>query len=141
MYCRIAASNSGMRTLFSLGSFIHHVSLNVKDLDRSIEFYRDTLGLKLLAEPEDYPNCRLAWFQLSSGQQLHLIQSLDGGEPQAIDTRSSHLAMTVPDIEAAREFIAGLEAPTVNYYGNNTFVGQAYLVDPDGHVIEASQIR
>lgn len=133
--------DSTQDTLFSLGSFIHHVSLNVKDLDRSIEFYRDTLGFELLSEPEVYANCRLAWFRLGAGQQLHLIQNIEGGEALAIDTRRNHVAMTVPDIGVARAFISGLGGPTVNYEGNNTFAGQAYIVDPDGHVIEAAQLR
>ena len=31
---------------------IHHVSLNVSDLERSVGFYRDVLGMHLLPRPE-----------------------------------------------------------------------------------------
>ena len=49
---------------------IHHVSLPVKDLARSKQFYSEILGLTEIARPPfDFPG---AWYQVGD-RQLHLI--------------------------------------------------------------------
>ncbi len=142
--CTISSMSSEPEppSLFSSRSFIHHVSLNVKDIERSIEFYEGQLGLKRIAAPMAYPGRILAWFDLGSGQQLHLQQSVEvPGEPEAIDTRMNHFSVAVDDIEEARAFVASLGKAPMNYGGNATFVGQTFLTDPDGHILEISQPR
>src|ERR1044071_7727639 len=64
------------------------VSQPAKDLDRAIGFYRDTLGLRLIARYGD-----LAFFDLD-GVRLYLAKSADEG--------SSTLYLAVTDINGAR---------------------------------------
>ena len=56
---------------------IHHVSINVKDVDAAIEFYVGVLNLELLTRPDlGFPG---AWIQ-AGGQEIHLL-GIDSGPP------------------------------------------------------------
>ena len=50
---------------------IHHVSLNVADNERALEFYRDLLGLAELPRPDfGFPG---SWLDAGAGQQVWCI--------------------------------------------------------------------
>ena len=49
---------------------IHHVSINVKDVQESVQFYVDLLGMEQIARPDmGFPG---AWLK-SAGQEVHLL--------------------------------------------------------------------
>ena len=53
---------------------VHHVSINVTDLDQSLAFYRDTLGLKVLeSRPDDVITVDGAWLSCPDGREIHLL--------------------------------------------------------------------
>jgi catechol 2,3-dioxygenase-like lactoylglutathione lyase family enzyme len=126
---------------------IHHVSLPVRDLDRSIRFYREILGLRQIERPPfGFPG---AWFAVGdSPQQLHLIVH-DGatfrGE-QSINTRDGHFAVRVPSYRRAVEFLRSkgyredanpMDLLSLRLQPHATAgFPQAYILDPDRHVIE-----
>ena len=143
-------------------SGIHHAGLHVRDVARSVAFYRDLLGLQLLAERESradyvgeivgYPGAtiRLAWLQHADGGPiLELLQYVDpAGTP--VDTATpnpgtSHVAFTVPDILATFERLraAGIAfksaAPVAITAGANRGGYAAYFTDPDGITLELLQ--
>ena len=53
-------------------AMFHHISLPVRDVSRSVAFYRDILGLTQIDRPNF--NFQGAWFALGPDQQLHLIK-------------------------------------------------------------------
>jgi len=84
---------------------IHHVSITVRDLERSREFYSQVLCLDPIQRPPfNFPG---AWFAAGTGQQLHLIVH-DGatfrGE-KGVDTRDGHFAVRVESYRATVEFL------------------------------------
>jgi glyoxylase I family protein len=110
---------------------IHHVAINVHDLDAALEFYVDRLGFTVLERPPfDFPG---AWLQ-AGASQIHLMQTADA----TIDRRQ-HVALRVDDLDAVlRELeAAGVQAARVPYTPGAG--QQAFLRDPSGNRIELNQ--
>lgn len=137
---------------------LDHVSVTSADLDRSVAFYCDLLGLPLIGrgesgEPElgailGMPGVRLLWAEvdLGAGQLLELLQYLSpDGEPLTTDpTRpgGTHLGLRVPDIDALhlRLSQAGipLRSKPVEIHEKGDWLGVRclYASDPDGVTVE-----
>jgi glyoxylase I family protein len=112
----------------------HHVSFAVRDLDASLAFYRDALGLEPIERPDfGFPG---AWLE-APGLQVHLIQAPDGVDvgtpPAALSPVADHFAFQIDDYETARD---ALRAQGIEVLETSPEVGQMWVADPDGHVIE-----
>ena len=128
---------------------LHHVSLQVADLERSIRFYREVFGLEEIARPPfPFPG---AWFRLGD-RELHLI----GGQPVApqaaqVDPRKFHVAVRVASFRATLEQLqvhgfredAAPGDPMRLVVQRTPLTGypQIYLLDPDGHQFELNAER
>jgi predicted enzyme related to lactoylglutathione lyase len=105
--------------------------IRVKDLDRSVAFYRDGLGMTVTREVEG----RVAQFALPKGGALELTP---GGEivPPVADRREVQTLpiFRVADVHAvvhrATEHGATVVNPPFEFNGQ----WLAYLADPEGHV-------
>jgi catechol 2,3-dioxygenase-like lactoylglutathione lyase family enzyme len=110
---------------------LNHVMIRVRDLDASIRFYGDVLGLRRIPRPAfDFPG---AWFALGQ-QELHLI-----GDPTLTTAtrRHHHFALLVDDSGAARRELeergwTELRGPQRRPDG----AMQLFVTDPDGYMIE-----
>ena len=110
---------------------IHHVSILVSDMERSVAWYRDRLGLREIPRPSNFAT-PVRWFELGE-EQLHLIPA---PEPDSESPR--HFAIHVDDCDAAREVMAQRSIPvreTVPIAGARRF----FISDPDGNNIEVIQ--
>ncbi|MCU1357858.1 MAG: lactoylglutathione lyase [Acidimicrobiales bacterium] len=106
---------------------VHHVSLNVTDVDAALAFYTGILGLTVRDDRPDF-GFGGAWLDVG-GQQVHLIAA---PTPQNL---GQHLAIQVADLDAT---IAELRAEGVEVTDGSP-VGpgrQAFLVDPSGNAVE-----
>lgn len=135
-----------------------HTGFVVKDIDRTIEFYTDVMGLKLVGRTErtggfaskllafDDAHIKGAFVELGDGHQLELIQYINppvgDGQLNRNDAGASHLAFIVEDID---EFYAdksqrGLtfnSDPASLYDDNGKLLRKAlYAQDPDGNWLE-----
>ena len=120
---------------------LDHVTIVVKDLERSRQFYVDGLGMRETPRPAfTFPG---SWFQ-AGATQIHLIQEHVGTPPagnplpeQFRTSRSHHFAFVVDDAEAtyARAQELGLKIVSPPKPRPDGFV-QVFLNDPDGHVVE-----
>ena len=112
----------------------HHVSLIVRDVERAREFYGGLLGLEELERPDfGLPG---AWYQAGS-VQLHLLEppvGQDAGSPpEELTPLAAHLAFEVEDYEETRE---EFESLGIRVLGFGADVGQFFVKDPDGNVLE-----
>lgn len=115
---------------------IHHISLNVTDLQRAVKFYKEVLQLKEIERPAfDFPG---AWFAIGTeGQQLHLIVHRDAVlRNKGLDTRDHHFALRVKSYQAAIDW---LDRCGVSYEArphSKAGFPQIYVLDPDRNIVE-----
>jgi lactoylglutathione lyase len=123
---------------------ILHTMLRVGDLDRSIAFYRDVLGMTLLRRHE-YPDGRFTLAFLGYGPEsdqaaLELTYNW-GTERYELGTAFGHVALEVDDAAAACAGIKARGGTVVREAGpmkhGTTVI--AFVQDPDGYRIELIQ--
>lgn len=111
---------------------VHHVSINVDDVDAALAFYVDVLGL---TRRDDRPDLGIdgAWLD-AGGQQVHLI----GGAPPP--NVGQHFALLVADIDASVAELRERGITVTDPFPIGTG-RQAFLEDPAGNAIELHQRR
>jgi glyoxylase I family protein len=110
---------------------VHHVSINVDDVDAAVAFYVDVLGL---TQRQDRPaDLGVDGVWLDAGaQQVHLIHA----PPPA--ARGQHFALLVDDLDAAVDELRAQQVDVSDPVpvGRNR---QSFLNDPAGNLIELHQ--
>ena len=141
---------------------VHHTSRSVGDMDRSLEFYRDLLGLEVLLDTEmsgemlerevALADAQLRLVELGTGGetmlellQYHAPPARDAEELRPCDVGAHHVALTVEDIQSAYESLsaAGVEFTCppqevdAGYFAGHRTV---YCYDPDHMIVELWQV-
>lgn len=128
-----------------MGKFLHTM-LRVGDLEKSIAFYRDLLGMKELRRSEvpagRYTLAFMGYATNSEGQaEIELTYNWDQAEPYALGTGFGHLAVGVPDVAAACAHVREGGGRVVREAGpvkhGTTVI--AFVEDPDSYKIELIQ--
>lgn len=142
---------------------IHHTSHSVSDMDRSLRFYRDLLGMEVVLDTEmegemlerevALEGARLRLVELASGGQT-MLELLEYYEPKPrpwaddlrpCDAGAHHIALTVEDIHAAYEglleagvaFTAPPQEVDAGFFAGHRTV---YAYDPDHLIVELWQV-
>ncbi len=143
-----------------------HTSFTVSDLDRSVRFYTDVLGMSLARRWErtgpgieaivGVPGARLKMALVTAGDfALELIQYAGGGappiNPKINQPGTAHIGFDVPDVD---QLARDLRSIGVRFYGTLASLAPAgsppgtlpppgvrgvYFADPDGITIEIAQ--
>jgi predicted enzyme related to lactoylglutathione lyase len=106
---------------------VDFVAVSTKDLDRSIEFYGETLGLPMSVHLQERNYAEFETGNLT----LSVIDAEKMGMEHQV--RGHEIALHVDDVEAARKT---LEARGVTFRGDTLDTGvchMALLNDPDGN--------
>lgn len=120
---------------------ILHTMLRVGNLERSIQFYTDVLGMKLLRQKE-YPNGEFTLAFIGYGDEtentvLELTYNW-GADSYDIGTAFGHIAIEVPDVYQACDKMRAAGGKIIRDAGpmnaGTTII--AFLEDPDGYQIE-----
>lgn len=123
---------------------IMHTMLRVKDLDASIRFYTEVLGMNLLRKL-DFPEGKFTLAFVGYGPEeetavLELTYNYDHG-PYDLGSGYGHIALETKDIYATVEKLRAAGAQIVREPGpmkhGKTHI--AFIKDPDGYMIELVQ--
>ncbi len=123
-----------------------HTMLRVGDLDRSIAFYTEVLGMRLLRR-HDYPECKftlafVGFQDEAEGAVIELTHNW-GVESYELGNGYGHIALEVPDAYAACEAIKARGGKVTREAGpmkhGSTVI--AFVEDPDGYKIELIQSK
>jgi lactoylglutathione lyase len=120
-----------------------HMAFEVSNMDQSIRFYTQVLGLRLIfrkvnsEEQEEY-----AFLELTGGN-LELLQRLDGEpfvKPTIKPPYCPHLALISEDMDQTLKLIADHHIPVVKGPLENPGAEKwIYISDPDNNVVEFIQ--
>lgn len=119
-----------------------HTMLRVKDLDKSVDFYTNLLGMKKLRE-KDYPDGKFTLVFVGYGDEkdhtvLELTYNWDRQTPYEIGQGFGHIAIGVQDIYKTCKTLKDKGAKITREPGpmkhGSTVI--AFLEDPDGYKIE-----
>ncbi|MDH5378457.1 MAG: lactoylglutathione lyase [Gammaproteobacteria bacterium] len=118
-----------------------HTMLRVGDIDRSIRFYTDILGMHLLRK-KDYPEGKftLAFVGYEDEANHTVLELTYNWDTHAYDLGNGfgHLAIEVNDVYAAAEKIRAQGGKIIREPGpmnaGTTLI--AFVEDPDGYQIE-----
>jgi catechol 2,3-dioxygenase-like lactoylglutathione lyase family enzyme len=147
-------------------SGIFHTGITVSDLDRSIAFYRDCLGLELVTRWESsqpylrtvvgFPDAelRIALLRvpaMAPGVSGHHIELLEyrtprgqRGDARTCNPGNAHVAFVVDDLDRVHADLSARgvrfkSAPVEVTHGRNAGAKAVYLLDPDDVTLEFIQ--
>ena len=134
----VTSSGIGVKT-------IDHITIVVRDLKRSAQFYAELLSMEAIQRPDfGFPG---SWFQ-AGGIQIHMnVEGKEAGSagfsPQDGEcaSRGFHYAFEVEDFDVAADLIRKrgieiVEGPRTRPDGSH----QLYIRDPDGHLVESCSL-
>lgn len=121
-----------------------HLCLRVMDLEKSLKFYKEALGFKVVKE-KDFPEDEftLVFLTDEAGNfEIELTYNYNPEKPYVIGDGYSHFAVSVEDLEESREKhiemgyecteLMGLPGETPKYY---------FVTDPDGYEVEVIRAK
>lgn len=121
-----------------------HTCIRVKNLEESLRFYKDALGL-IETKRIDYPEYKFSLVYLSNeigSYEIELTYNYDQPEPYELGNGFSHIAIGVIDLEEERQKhielgyivteLKGLPGKKPDYY---------FVTDPDGYKVEVIRLK
>lgn len=140
-----------------------HGGITVNDMDRSLVFYREGLGLeqefdRILDAPYlkavlglDFAHIRAVYLRIPGGGFVELLEYVGverfPAASRPCDFGAGHLCLYVDDVAAIHEHLVGLgfrarSAEVVDITaGPNAGARSVYMTDPDGYAVELFQKR
>jgi catechol 2,3-dioxygenase-like lactoylglutathione lyase family enzyme len=122
---------------------LHHVTIICKDVERSLDFYRNLLGMRLVKQTvnEDDRGARHLFFGDEEGRPGTIITCLEYPELEegSVGRGSTHhFALAVESEEELggwHSYLRSRGIPCTDVM-DRTYFKSLYLRDPDGHIIE-----
>ncbi|MDE0020797.1 MAG: VOC family protein [Candidatus Poribacteria bacterium] len=132
----------GTRNEAIKGCGTHHIAVQTRDWDKSMAFYQDVLGMKLVAEFGS-PERKIVLLDAGDGSHIELFQPTDATPSEGDDAVNDpviHFALATTDARAATERVreAGckvtVEPRDVDLGALKVTI--SFFIGPSGEVIE-----
>lgn len=120
---------------------VEHIGIYVGDMDRSIQFYTEVLGLRLVSRVRLDNGVELSFLSFEGSENVELELIGRGTDGMSDSGLVHHIAFTVTNIEAELERLKSLgiklmdEEPRVILNGTRI----AFFYGPDGERLELFQ--
>ena len=119
---------------------LHHVTAICRDIDATIAFYRDVLGLAIALDgpSEDDPRARHVRFAVGEGSFVSFLHYPAMPEGVVGIGSTHHFALRVDsaaELEAWRDYLRARGAGATDVHDRGPF-RSIYTRDPDGHIVE-----
>jgi lactoylglutathione lyase len=117
-----------------------HTRYRVSDLEKTIAFYRDVLGLEMTRRSTSPRGSELVFFKAPGSEEEIEICKYDGSGPVNVGSDITHLAFEIDDLEAFAKHAASLgyplsDGPTPT--GSGSVI--AFVDAPEGYEVELIQ--
>lgn len=138
---------------------VRHFGIVVSNMERSLKFYRDLLGLKIersmnesgsfLDNMLNLKNVKVKTVKMSAPNGITLIELLEFSFPKGNmnkrhvhDLGSSHVAFTVSDLDAVYKFLqsSGVKFNCPPQLSPDGYAKVTFCLDPDDTPIELVQV-
>lgn len=118
---------------------LDHCMIRVLDLEKSLHFYRDILGMEVIRS-QDYPEGKFTnvFLSFEQGSAIELTYNWDRETHYNLGDAWGHFALKVNDVTEAVRYLETKSVvikvpPKKMNHGNRML---AFILDPDGHSIE-----
>lgn len=116
-----------------------HTCIRVANLDKSLKFYTEAMGLKETRR-KDFPDDKFTLVFLSDescNYEIELTYNYNPEKPYEIGNGFSHIAVSVEDLEKSREKHEEMGYKVTKLMGLSGEKPRFYFVtDPDGYDVE-----
>lgn len=117
-----------------------HTRYRVNDLERTVRFYREVLGLEEVQRHKSPRGSELVFLKAPESEELIEICSFPASGPVQVQPDLTHLAFEVEGLDVFGKHLAKLglkfsDGPTLNPDGS----GFAFIDAPEGYEIELMQ--
>jgi lactoylglutathione lyase len=131
----------GKLTGMSLAKKLLHTRYRLNDLERSVKFYKEILGLEEVRRHKSPRGSELVFLKTPESEELIELCYFPDSGPVQVQTDLTHLAFEVESLEEFGQHLAkhGLkysDGPTMKPDGNGGF---AFIDAPEGYEIELIQ--
>ncbi|HEX3719354.1 MAG TPA: VOC family protein [Verrucomicrobiae bacterium] len=116
---------------------LNHTRYRVNDLNRTVQFYKDVLGLRELRRSKSPRGSELVFLKAPESEEMIELCSFPASGPVVVQPDLTHLAFEVDSLEEFGKHLASLglkysDGPTMRSGGG----GFAFIDAPDGYEIE-----
>ena len=114
-----------------------HTRYRVNDLEKTVKFYKDVLGLEEIRRNKSPRGSELAFLKTPGSEELIEITYFPGSGPVQVQPDLTHLAFEVDNLEEFGKHLASLglkfsDGPTKSSSGSSF----AFIDAPEGYEIE-----
>ena len=119
---------------------LHHTRYRLNDLEKSVQFYKDVLGLEEMRRHKSPRGSELVFLKAPESEELIELCHFPASGPVQVQPDLTHLAFEVDSLEAFGKHLAKLglkysDGPTMKDDGG----GFAFVDAPEGYEIELIQ--